>query len=44
MTQEGGAISPGQHEVGVGVVGPGACRAPLDGIDFFAVGLKVMDT
>lgn len=35
--------SPGQHEVGAGVVGPGACGAPLDGIDFFTVGLEVMD-
>lgn len=37
-------VSPGQHEVGAGVVGPGACRAPLNGVDFFAVGLEVVDT
>ena len=35
---------PGQHEVCTGVVGPGAGGAPLDGVDFFTVGLKVMDT
>lgn len=40
----GSVVSPGQHEVGAGVVGPGAGRAPLDGVDFFTVGLKVMDT
>lgn len=37
-------LSPGQHEVGAGVVGPGACGAPLDGVDFFTVGLEVVDT
>lgn len=36
-------LSPGQHEVGVGVAGPGAGGAPLDGVDFFAVGLEVVD-
>lgn len=36
--------SPGQHEVGTRVVGAWACWAPLDGVDFFAVGLEVMDT
>lgn len=37
-------LSPGQHEVGAGVVGPGARGAPLDGVDFFTVGLEVVDT
>lgn len=35
---------PGQHEVSTGVVGARAGRAPLDGVDFFAVGLQVVDT
>lgn len=37
-------LSPGQHEVGAGVVGPGTCGAPLDSVDFLTVGLQVMDT
>lgn len=37
-------VSPGQHEVGARVVGAWACWAPLDGVDFFTVGLEVMDT
>lgn len=35
---------PGQHQVCTGVVGPGARGAPLDGVDFFIVGLEVMNT
>ena len=35
--------APGQHEVGAGVVGPGARWAPLDGVDLLAVGLEVMN-
>lgn len=37
-------VEPGQHEVCTGVVGPGACWTPLDGVDFFTVGLQVVDT
>ena len=35
---------PGQHEVRTGVVGPGACGAPLDCVDFFIVSLEVVYT
>lgn len=37
-------VLPGQHKVGAGTIGPRACGAPLDGVDFFTVGLEVMDT
>lgn len=35
---------PGEHDVGVGVAGAGACRAPFDGVDLFTMSLEVMDT
>lgn len=38
------ASPPGEHYVGVGVAGAGARRAPLDGVDLFAVSLQVVDT
>ena len=38
-----GFTAPGQHEVGAGVVGPGARGAPLDGVDLLAVGLEVVN-
>lgn len=34
---------PGQHEIGVGVVGSGPRGAPLDGVDLFIVGLQVVN-
>lgn len=34
--------SPGQHDVGVGVVGARPRGAPLDGVDLFAVSLQVV--
>lgn len=37
-------ILPGQHEVGIWVVGPRAGWAPLDCVDFLIVSLKVMNT
>lgn len=36
--------SPGQHEVSTGVIGSRAGGTPLDGVDFFTVGLQVVDT
>ena len=35
---------PGEHQVGVGIVGSGARGAPLDGVDLLTVGLQVVDT
>lgn len=35
---------PGQHEVGIGVVGSRASWAPFDGVDLLTVGLQVMNT
>lgn len=37
-------VLPGQHQVGIGVVGPGPRGAPLDGVDLLTVGLQVVDT
>lgn len=35
---------PGEHDVGVWVARAGACGAPLDSVDLFAMGLEVVDT
>lgn len=35
---------PGEHDVGVGVACAGACGAPLDSVDLFAMSLEVVDT
>lgn len=35
---------PGEHDVGVGVARAGACGAPLDSVDLFAMSLEVVDT
>lgn len=39
----GDDLVPGQHEIGVRVVGPRSCGTPFDGVDLFAVSLQVMN-
>lgn len=34
---------PGQHEIGVGVVGSGSSGTPFDGVNLFVVGLQVVN-
>lgn len=38
------ALPPGEHNVGVGIVGAGTGGAPLDGVDLFTVSLQVVNT
>ncbi|RUS71533.1 hypothetical protein EGW08_020703, partial [Elysia chlorotica] len=36
--------TPGQYQVLIGIVGSAPCGTPLDRVDFFTVGLEVMNS
>lgn len=36
-------VLPGKHEIGIGIVGARASWAPFYSVNFFAVGLQVMN-